>query len=278
MSLEYIQEEACSSEILSLYPVSSWIWSKKTAFAQADIVEVPGLGRCLFLDKEIQSSSEDEDIYHECLVHPVMTSVPSGCREKVLVIGGGEGATVREVLKWSDVQKVDWVDIDGELVEACKKHLSWGQEMAYTDSRVSYFAMDIHEFFRTSNTVYDVIIIDLPDPDPEDNPLSSSCLMNRLFWRGVAEHMATGGAWVSHAGPVRRKGLSGAHFIRRALSMADFWSSNTSDYHAVIPSFQDDWGWMMSCRPIFAPFSVPMRFLTNKAYRYIFQWPNRSAF
>ena len=271
--MDYILEEACSSEIVSMYPVTHRVWSKKTQFADAEIAEVPGLGRCLFLDKEIQSSTEDEDIYHECLVHPVMMSVPSGCREKVLVIGGGEGATVREVLKWTDVHHVDWVDIDGELVEACRHHLPWGQEAAYTDSRVSYSAMDIREFFKTTNTLYDVIIIDLPDPDPVEHPLSQSCLMNRVFWRGVADHLATGGAWVSHAGPVRRKGASGAQFIKRATAMADFWTSSTSEYHAVIPSFQDDWGWMMSCRPLFKPFSISLRFLTNKAYRYIFEWP-----
>ncbi len=271
----FLREEACSSEIVSLYPITRTVWKAKTAFADAVIAEVPTLGTCLFLDNEIQSSSSDEDIYHECLVHPVMASVPSGVRDRVLVIGGGEGATVREVLKWADVKHVDWVDIDGELVEACREHLKWGQDAAYTDSRVTYYPQDIHAFLHTADVPkqkYDVIIIDLPDPDPEDNPLHADVLMNRVFWTRVKSHLATGGAWVSHSGPVRRKGPSGADFIRRATAMADFYSIEHTPYHVVIPAFQDDWGYIMNCRPRFMPLEIPVRFLTMHAYRYIFQW------
>jgi spermidine synthase len=271
--MDFLQEEACSSDIVSLYPIKSVVWKQKTAYADAIIADVPGLGRCLFLDKEIQSSTEDEDIYHECLVHPAMMSVPSGQRSNVLVIGGGEGATVREVLKWRDVQYVDWVDIDGELMEACSQHLPWNQESAYTDSRVHFHAMDIRKYFKTCDKKYDIIIIDLPDPDPEDNPLSIDCLMNRLFWRAIAQHLATGGVWVSHTGPVRRRGPSGAQFIRRGLSMADLWTPTATEYHAVIPSFQDDWGWIMNCRPVWKPLEFPTRFLNNKSFDYIFRWP-----
>ncbi len=271
--MNFLQEEACSSDIVSLYPIKSIVWQQKTNYADAIIAEVPGFGRCLFLDKEIQSSTEDEDIYHECLVHPVMKSVPSGNRDTVLVIGGGEGATVREVLKWQQVQHVDWVDIDGELMEACKKHLPWKQESAYTDPRVQFHAKDIREFFTNCTAKYDIIIIDLPDPDPEENPLSKDCLMNRSFWQEVVRHLKTGGAWVSHTGPVRRRGPSGVQLIHRGLAMADYYSSNLTEYHAVIPSFQDDWGWIMSCSPVIRALDVPTRFLTLKSYDYIFRWP-----
>lgn len=272
MSDTFLREEACSSDIVSLYPITRTLWQAKTAFADAVIAEVPQFGTCLFLDNEIQSSSEDEDIYHECLVHPVMASVPSKVRERVLVVGGGEGATVREVLKWSDVKAVDWVDIDGELVAACREHLKWGQNAAYTDTRVTYYAQDIHKFLQGSDTKYDVIIIDLPDPDPLDNPLSTDVLMNRQFWCLIKDHLATGGAWVSHSGPVRRRGPSGVAFIQRATAMADFYTTDHTLYHAVIPAFQDDWGYIMSCRPCYRALEFPVRFLTLRAYQYIFQW------
>lgn len=267
----FLREEACSSDIVSLYPVTQVLWQAKTTFADAVIAEVPTLGACLFLDGEIQSSASDEDIYHECLVHPVMASVPSGRRSNVLVIGGGEGATVREVLNHKDVKTVDWVDIDGEVVVSCREHLKWGQDAAYTDPRVSYYAHDIRHFLHNLTTKYDVIIIDLPDPDPADNPLAADVLMNRAFWCGIKAALAPGGAWVSHAGPVRRT-ASGADFIGRATAMADFYSPHHTNYHAVIPAFQDDWGYVMSCRPVFGPFAFPTRFLTPQAYRYIFQW------
>jgi spermidine synthase len=273
----FLREEACSSDIVSMYPVSRTVWKAKTAFADAVIAEVPTLGTCLFLDNEIQSSSSDEDIYHECLVHPVMASVPSGNRDRVLVIGGGEGATVREVLKWTNVKVVDWVDIDGELVAACREHLKWGQDAAYTDPRVTYYSEDIRVFLQNTETKYDVIIIDLPDPDPTDNPLSADVLMNRSSWCLIKDHLATGGAWVSHSGPVRRRGPSGATFIQRATAMADFYTSEHTHYHAVIPAFQDDWGYVMNCRPRFRAFDFPVRFLTLHAYRYIFQWASATS-
>ncbi len=199
--MEYLREEACSSDIVSLYPIQRVLWQKKTPFADAVIAEVPTLGACLFLDGEIQSSAADEDIYHECLVHPAMSAAYR--RNRILIVGGGEGATVREVLKWSDVGHVDWVDIDGEVVEACKEHLKWGQAEAYTDARVSYYASDIRQFLQSTSTKYDVILLDLPDPDPEANPVDPEVLMNAEFWVSVGAHLAENGVWATHCGPVR---------------------------------------------------------------------------
>lgn len=275
----YYEENACTSDIRSLYPITHVYWQKKTQIADCLIAECPGLGKTLFLDGEVQSSESDEDIYHECLVHPVMASVPSGCRQRVLVIGGGEGATVREVLRWPDVQHVDWVDIDGELVSACRTHLGWASESVYTDSRVTYYAEDIHAYFkRVPDAHYDVIIIDLPDPDVSENCLDDNCLLKLPFWTHIAEKaLAPGGALVTHCGPVRRNHQqSGAHWIRDTTCMASIALPDEGRYHAVIPAFQDDWGYWMSCPPVFdIPHTVAasLRFLTEKAYRYIFQWP-----
>lgn len=281
----YFEENACSSDIRSLYPVSHVYWSKTTPFAKALIAECPGLGKTLFLDHEIQSSAYDEDIYHECLVHPVMASVPSGCRKRVLVIGGGEGATVREVLRWSDVEHVDWVDIDGDLVAACRAHLGWVSETVYTDSRVTYYSEDIRSFFQRGcsehvhpyDNPYDIVIVDLPDPDVEMSCMEDNCLMNLSFWTNIqSRFLAPGGAIVTHCGPVSRNTEeSGMHWIHHVTHKAGIIMTNEGKYHAVIPSFQDDWAYWMSCPPVFElPTSVSssLRFLTEKAYRYIFQW------
>jgi spermidine synthase len=274
----YYEETACTSDIRSLYPIQRVYWKAKTPFADALITECPGLGKTLFLDNEIQSSEADEDIYHECLVHPVMASVPSGCRSRVLIIGGGEGATLREVLRWPDVQHVDWVDIDGELVNACRAHLGWVSENTYTDPRVTYHPRDIHVFFKDSpHQTYDVILVDLPDPDVTENCLDAECLMNFAFWKHLVHSaLAPGGALVTHCGPVRRNNAqSGSHWIRDTTCMVGLIMPDEGRYHAMIPSFQDDWAYWMSCPPVFElPTSVSssLRFLTEKAYRYIFQW------
>jgi spermidine synthase len=275
----YIRESACSSEIVSLYPVRDVYWKEKTAFAECIIAEVPGFGRTLFIDNEVQSAAEDEDIYHECLVHPVMAAASS--RDRVLVVGGGEGATVREVLKWvcaeGGVGTVDWVDIDGELVKACKDHLGWAPSDVYDDPRVHYYAEDIRKFLDRTTTSYNVILIDLPDPDPEADvwapaEAEGGCLMNVEFWRSIAAHLEQGGVWATHTGPVRRRGPSGATVLSRGAAAAGL--SVGAHYHAVIRSFTDDWGFMMSVPPVPAlPTSVaPLRFLMGTAYDCIFRW------
>ena len=270
----YIRESACSSEIVSLFPVREVYWKQATTYADCVIAEVPGLGRTLFIDNEVQSAAEDEDIYHECLVHPVMAAARS--RDSVLVVGGGEGATVREVLKWADVGVVDWVDIDGELVEACRAHLGWAEEAMYSDPRVRFHAEDIRRFLKRSPTAYNVVLIDLPDPDPEailEGEGAEETLMNAAFWRAVGAHLAPGAVWATHTGPVRRRGPSGAAVISRGAAAAGL--SVGAHYHAVIRSFQDDWGFAMSVPPLpTLPTSIaPLRFLGAAAYDCVFRWP-----
>ncbi len=276
----FVSEAACSSEIISLYPIERVCWAAKTEFAEAIIAEVPGFGKTLFLDKEIQSAEADEAIYHETLVHPVMLSAP--CRHRVLVIGGGEGATVREVLKWSDVQKVVWIDIDGELVEACKEHLKWGIDPLPT--HVTFKAMDIHDFFKVNQEQFDVILIDLPDPDISESPTAESTLQNLRFWRGLNRTLAPTGVFATHCGPIRfSHGTdNGINWVRKAARLANCRVEGASEFHTVIPSFQDDWAFIMSCprAPFPAqglPFSV--RFMTPQAYAATNTWayPVRSA-
>src|SRR5690242_18174165 len=95
---------------------------RKTRFQNAILADTYSFGRCLILNNEIQSAEKDEFIYHECLVQPAMVLHP-GARN-VLILGGGEGATAREVLRHRRVRHVTMVDIDGEVVEFCKKYLA----------------------------------------------------------------------------------------------------------------------------------------------------------
>ncbi len=272
----YIIEDACSSSITSLYPVTKVHWVSKTEFCEEAIIATcPDLGKTLFLDNEVQSSESDEAIYHECLVHPVMASTPSNNRTRVLVIGGGEGATVREVLKWQDVRHVTWIDIDGELVDACREHLGWAPDV-YTDPRVVYKAMDIRDFLQENEIPYNIILIDLPDPDLSSNLLDSNVLQNLAFWQGIRKNLVANGSFATHCGPARRTPhKNGISWVYQMSSLADLPFSLEGSYHAMIPSFQDDWGFVMSCEPVFNFENWPFepRFLTSRAYDYIFRWP-----
>jgi spermidine synthase len=267
----WVRESACSSEIVSLYPVNRVLWAKKTQYAEAILAECPGLGKTLFLDNEIQSAERDEHIYHECLVHPVMASTNN--RKKVLIAGGGEGATVREVLKWPDVEKVMWIDIDKEVVNACKEHLGWLSDQDRKDERVIYKAMDIRDFLQVNEEQYNVVLLDLPDPDIRLSLRDPANLQNIAFWRGVRKSLALDGLFATHVGPTRLPDEpSPFEWMMEGAKEAGI-PVNPGKYHAVIPSFQNDWSFMMSCKPRWDTALPSCRFLNAGTYRYIFTWP-----
>ncbi|MFQ5494791.1 MAG: spermidine synthase, partial [Phycisphaerae bacterium] len=110
------------------------ILHKKTEFQEMYIVETGAYGRALVLDGKWQSCTGDEYLYHEPLVHPAM--LLHGDPRRVLILGGGEGATAREVLRWRDVEYVAMVDIDAEVVAACREHLAEMHGDAFDDPRL----------------------------------------------------------------------------------------------------------------------------------------------
>jgi spermidine synthase len=268
-------ESACTSETQSVYGITDVYWAGMTTFcASVVIAENPTHGRVLFMDNEIQSAQHDEAIYHEHLVHPILNALTHIPEKRVLVIGGGEGATAREVLKWNaqDVGHVDWVDIDGDLVELCKQHMKYAPEHMYADKRLTYYAADARMFLKKCMR-YDVVILDLPDPDLDDVRDDPSALYGPAFWELLKPH----GAIVSHAGPVipggrdedRRAGL--AH-IKKMAAAHGF--DGGSSYHATIPSFQNVWGFWMSVSPSnHAEFPVSCVVMDSIAQRQAFTWP-----
>jgi len=228
--MDWITEES-ESDCRTSYPITQRIFDGCTASCDSVVIaHSPVFGRMLFLEGELQSAAADEHIYHETLVHPVMAGARAGAR--VLVVGGGEGATVREVLKWAPA-KVDWVDIDGELVALCAEHLGWAPGVLM-NPLVQFYAEDIRQVLPRLGS-YDVIILDLPDPDGD-----TGYLYSEEFWQDIRWHLATGGRMVSHCGPVRPFGNIGDGFQR-------LWHQfhEGGFYTQMIPSFQSEWGFMI---------------------------------
>lgn len=157
---------------------------------KVEIVERPKWGLACYMDNSIQSSLIDERIYHESLVHPVMSSAP--IRKRVMIIGGGEGATAREVLKWPDVEEVDMFEWDRDVVELFRnKYPEWAQG-AWNDSRLIINYSDIFEVIKTPpkrSQKYDVIIIDLFEP----------CEENKEQWRTLIKSLHN---WVTVNGSI----------------------------------------------------------------------------
>ena len=144
-----------------LYSLSEIIYSGKTAFQKTLIADTPNWGRILVLDGAIQSAEDDEALYHEALVQPAMLCHPDP--KNVLIIGGGEGATLREVLVHNSVESATMVDIDREVVELCKKHLPSWHRGAFDDPRTRLLHEDGRAFIEKDDSCYDVVIIDIVD-------------------------------------------------------------------------------------------------------------------
>ena len=239
-------EHACSSDTPTIYKLTTVAFAgRTTACEDVVIADSPTYGRMLFLDGELQSAETDQVLYHEMLVQPIMAATANISNRRVLIVGGGEGATAQEVLRCTGVNDVVWIDIDKGLVDLCRRHLDWVENNVYNDSRLHFIAEDI----RTALPRYgqfDVIILDLPDPDKEE--IAADGLYGTSFWALIHTHLAPGGAIVSHAGPVipgadKEKYRTGLHLIESKVSEG-------YPYHIFIPSFQSEWGFWMSVPPL----------------------------
>lgn len=158
MELWFVEKE--TEHIKVHWKVKRTVDSRRSQFQQVDIVEFEQFGRGLVLDGIIQTTLADEFIYHEMLAHVPLATHPGPRR--VLVVGGGDGGTVREVLK-HPVQSVDLVEIDGVVVDLCRKHLP---ELAgcLDDKRVKVNIQDGIEFIRQRQNYYDCVLVDSSDP------------------------------------------------------------------------------------------------------------------
>jgi predicted membrane-bound spermidine synthase len=148
-----------------------------------EIIDRPLWGLACYMDNSIQSCLVDEYLYHEALVHPVMSSVKS--RKRVMIVGGGEGATAREVLKWNDVECVDMYDWDEEVVNLFKTKFGQWAKGAWNNPRLHLHFVNIFtEILKhpLPENRYDVIIIDLFDPTNQNRHMWKILLNNLDNW------------------------------------------------------------------------------------------------
>jgi spermidine synthase len=148
---------------------------KRSKYQTIVIADTEDYDRVLILDDYIQSSYQDEHYYHESLVHPAMVTHPAP--RDVLILGGGEGATLREVLKHKTVQRAVMVDIDGDVVELSRRYLPEMHQGSFDDPRARVVIEDgfvyVENALKTGDK-YDVVIMDLTDPYSSTSPNSST--------------------------------------------------------------------------------------------------------
>ncbi len=191
--LYYVQFVSKSSKLIM--KVDKIVYTARTKYQFVELVEFEEFGLSLILDGLVQSTVADEHIYHEALVHPAMVAHPNP--RSVLIIGGGEGATLREVLKHPSVEKAVMVDIDGELVEIAKRYLEPMHRGSFNDPRSEVVIMDGKEYIRKTDRVFDVVILDLTDPYSSE---IARDLYSEPFYRELKKILSSSGIVVTQAG------------------------------------------------------------------------------
>jgi len=216
------------------YEVVRTLYAGRTRFQHVEIAETRPYGLALFLDGAPQSAVADEFVYHEALVHPALLAQPEP--KHVLIAGGGEGATLREVLKHPSVERATMVDIDGELVDLVRTYMEPMHRGAFDDPRADVVIGDALAFLRERDVGYDAIVIDLTDPS-EDGPIAA--LYTEDFYRLAASRLNEGGILVTQAYSFALNNFG--WYARIAKTLAGVFPI-VRPYRAEVPFFKDSWG------------------------------------
>ncbi|MFY9174851.1 MAG: polyamine aminopropyltransferase [Peptococcia bacterium] len=171
------------------YRVKETIHEEQTDFQHLTVVDTYDFGRMLFLDGFVMTSIKDEFVYHEMITQPAVNTHQNP--EKVLIIGGGDGGAVRELVKHPKVKQITLVEIDGRVIENSKKYLP---EIAasYDDPKVTVLVDDGIKHIKENKNFYDIIIIDSTDPiGPAEGLFSGE------FYRNVSEALKEDGIMVA---------------------------------------------------------------------------------
>jgi spermidine synthase len=206
------------------FKVRKVLCEKKSAFQRIEIIENDFYGRVLFLDGLVQTTERDESFYHEMLVHPALA-----CHhrpEKVLIIGGGDGGALREVLK-HPVKKAWLVEIDPEVIKACAKYFPW-LSGALSDSRAELAVADGFDFIQKTTDRFDAIIVDSSDPVGP-----SAILHAREFYLKLKKVLKPGGVIAAQAGSQilhLQEHKQKAGFLKRMFKIVRFYSGPVPTY------------------------------------------------
>ncbi|MBH23414.1 MAG: spermidine synthase [Myxococcales bacterium] len=168
------------------------LFTGQSDFQKVEVVETELLGKALLIDGLWMTCEGEEAPYHELIVQPAMVTSPT--IERVLIIGGGDGGTAREVLRHAEVKHVDMVEIDAMVIEACKEHLP-EIGTAWDDPRLNVMVGDGVAYVKEADVEpYDVVIVDGSDPV---GPAKG--LFNESFYRGCARLLKEEGVFVTQS-------------------------------------------------------------------------------
>jgi spermidine synthase len=263
LAVAFIKADALTSLAEDAMFADDIIYSKTTAY-QRIVITRNRAGFQLFLNGNLQFSSADEYRYHEALVHPVMMLASEGGREvrRVLVLGGGDGLALREILKYPTVQEVTLVDLDPDMTRLSERFppLARLNNHSFADPRVRVVNEDAMIWLESDTAPFDAAIVDFPDP----NTFALGKLYTTRFYKLLKQRLAADAAVsVQSTSPLFAR--SSYWCIVRTLEAAGF---AVRPYYTAVPSF-GVWGFALARReafdiPLRAP-SVELKFLDDQS-------------
>lgn len=208
------------------FKVDEVLYRKKTGHQELVIFRNDVYGRVMALDGVVQTTEGDEFVYHEMLAHvPILAH---GAAERVLIVGGGDGGMLREVLRHQSVMRVTQVEIDAEVIEISRRYLPNHSQGAFDDPRASIVIDDGLRYVRESSDVFDVIISDSTDPIGP-----GEALYTREFYAGCRRCLRPGGVLVAQNGNL----FTQPGEIRTTGERLEPLFSDATFYTATVPTY-----------------------------------------
>jgi len=229
--LSYV--EKTNPKGIHIHAIDEKLASFDSPFQKIDIYLTKSFGKMLILDGDPQSSEFDEDLYHEALVNPALSAHPSP--KRVLILGGGEGVTLRDTLRNGSVEQAIMVDIDGDVVRLCQKFFP---EYWIPDNRGKVVIGDALKFLQETKDRFDVILSDLTELNPE---AEDAGFLTPDFFKLIKSRLKPDGVLGMQASDAAR-GKDRLHhkYIETAKSL---WK-NVRPYRVFIPCFYTEWGFL----------------------------------
>ena len=209
--------------------VSARLYQGHTGMQKLEVLDTPAYGRVLVLDGIMQTSERDEFIYHEMIAHvPLLArALGPGAPRRVLIVGGGDGGTLEEVLK-HPVDQVTLVEIDAAVIELCRRYLPSICGAAFDDARTRLVIGDGARFVAEAEARYDVIIVDSTDPlGPGE------VLFGEAFYRHCRARLTPGGVIVMQAGMP----FTGDAAVRTGMRRLGAVFGGARGYLATVPTY-----------------------------------------
>lgn len=246
------------------------VYHEQTPY-QRIVVTSGRTGTSLHLNEHLQFNSADEYRYHEALVHPVMRAAPHA--ERALVLGGGDGLAVRELLRYPQLRSITLVDLDPAVTRLFAAHpqLASLNGGALRDPRVQVVNDDAWKWLERNRERYPVVIVDFPDP----GTFAVAKLYTQTFYRLLARTLGPDGQVAIQA--------TSPYYAREAywciVATLEAVGLQTRPYHTLVPSF-GDWGFVIAGREAYAPrapLPTGLRFLTEATFAGLFEFPADTA-